>query len=196
MKIYTGTGDDGKTALMGGKRVSKSDPRVESYGNVDELNSIIGLCVSMGHVPENIKKILTTIQHLLFVIGGELANPASLKENEKKDKNPLPTITENHVKWIEKNIDDLSTQLPPLRSFILPGGHQSASFLHFCRAVCRRTERSVVKLLDNEEDINPNILIFLNRLSDLFFIMARYVNQYHGIKDIPWHKKDNIITKP
>ncbi len=180
MKIYTKTGDDGTTALVGGERVSKDSLRVECYGTVDELNSILGL-VNAETINNSVKELLITIQNKLFTMGGELATPSN-----KNDLNNLKLVTED-ILLLEYNIDKYENKLEQLKQFILPGGSKGASLLHFARSVCRRAERLVTSLSQNEK-ISENILIYLNRLSDLLFVLARFENNVNQIPDIPWQK--------
>ncbi|KKR33044.1 MAG: ATP/cobalamin adenosyltransferase [Candidatus Gottesmanbacteria bacterium GW2011_GWA2_41_12] len=180
MKIYTKTGDCGETSLYGGKRVFKSNTRIDSYGGVDELNSLIGLVTSklvIGNSnDERIKSFLTEIQGDLFLIGGNLAgSPLEL------------TVLPERVEEMEKLIDELSTKLPELNNFILPGGGELGSLSHLARSVTRRVERQAVKL-SQEEDVDKRILIYLNRLSDLFFTLARYFNLKDNKEEIIWYK--------
>lgn len=182
MAIYTRTGDKGKTSLMSGQRVSKSDLRVETYGTIDELNSAIGAAIAeLIRIKDKglrIKKELIKIQNDLLEIGSNLANPASkqLKYLEKR------------VKEFEKFIDQMTQNLPPLKNFILPGGGKAGSMLHLARAICRRAERKIVAL-NNKQKIGNNIIIYLNRLSDLLFTMARFTNFKEKKKEVIWLKK-------
>jgi len=181
-KIYTKTGDQGKTSLFSGKRVLKSDIRVESYGSVDELNSMLGVvCASLAQ--SEIKKEILTIQKDLFEIGSALANPSLLK---------LPKL-KKRVKFFEKKIDELTKSIPLLSNFILPGGSQSGSLLHLARTVCRRVERQIV-LLANSQRMDKEILIYFNRLSDLLFTYARYVNYKEKQKELIWQKDDSNLN--
>jgi len=180
MKIYTKTGDRGETGLFGGERVSKSSLRIEAYGTVDELNAYIGLAVTRV-TESSIKFLLEKIQNQLFTIGADLATPKN-KKNEKLNIKRTPEI---FPLGIEKEIDKYEEKLEPLKSFILPGGSTGAAQLHICRTITRRAERRVVAL-NNEEKIGENIIIFLNRLSDLFFVLARYENAVSGTPDVKW----------
>ena len=180
MKIYTKGGDKGETALHGGKRVSKDNERIEAYGTIDELNSFIGLAATEIK-DQKIKSLLDKIQNYLFVLGADLSSP-EIEENKKKN---IPRITEEHCNDLEKEIDHYDSLNEELRHFILPGGDKGASLLHVCRTICRRGERKVVSL-NKEEKIGNNIIIFLNRLSDLFFVLARYQNKISGVPDIKW----------
>ena len=179
-KIYTKTGDRGTTALIGGTKVPKSHLRIEAYGTVDELNSNIGLCRDML-TNEDSRKVLQDIQRQLFSIGAALAcDPA------KATKMHVPDIRESDISFLEKEIDRMDETLPPLKNFILPGGHAAVSFLHIARCVCRRAERCCVRLETKGEKIAPLILIYLNRLSDYLFVLARYTAHLLKIEDIPW----------
>jgi len=178
-KIYTKTGDRGETALGDGTRVAKTSPRVEAYGTVDELNSIVGIAVF--HAKEPIRKQLQTIQNDLFDLGADLCVP--VVEVEKAEYPPLRMV-KTQVERLENEIDQVNKDLSPLKSFILPGGTLLASYLHQCRTVARRAERLAVGL-SKEEPINPDTIIYLNRLSDWFFVMARAAND-NGNDDILW----------
>ncbi len=180
MKIYTKTGDKGTTALYGGERVPKDSLRVECYGTVDELNSILGLA-NVEISDSSVKKLLVLIQNKLFTMGGELATPSN-----KNELNNIRLEAEDIV-VLEISIDKYENNLEPLKQFVLPGGSKGASLLHFARSVCRRTERLVTSLSKNEE-ISKLILIYLNRLSDLLFVLARFENNVNQIPDIPWQK--------
>ena len=179
MKIYTGKGDKGETGLYGGKRVLKNSPRIEAYGIVDELNSFVGLAVTET-VDKDVRALLLKIQNQLFTVGADLATP------EDKKQASVGTPVEFYSN-IEKEIDKFDSKLGELKSFILPGGSKSSAHLHICRTVARRAERAVVSL-KNSIEISDNILIFLNRLSDLFFVLARYENQVSGNPDVNWEK--------
>ena len=176
MKIYTKTGDEGKTSLFDNSRVWKSDERIMSYGAVDELNSSIGIALSL-ELDNEIKEILIKIQNDLFIVGSDLANP---NITDKKIR-----TTEEMIIFLEQKIDLLEPQLKPLTSFILPGGTLLASILHLSRTISRRAETHVVAL-SKLEDINKEAVIYLNRLSDLMFILARIVNNRKKMPDIIW----------
>ena len=180
MKIYTKGGDKGETGLYGGERVSKDSLRIETYGTVDELNSFVGLTLSEVSDSE-IKKLLKQIQNTLFVLGSDLSTP----DNEKNKAHQIPRITRSNYEEIEREIDKFDARLDELRNFILPGGSKGAALLHICRTVCRRAERRVVSL-KNKVNLNPDIIILLNRLSDLFFVLARYENKISGTGDVKW----------
>lgn len=178
MKIYTKTGDSGKTSLFGGARVPKYDLKIEAYGTVDELNSYIGLIRDQDIRPEHVTFLLE-VQDRLFTLGSHLATQAGKKNIQ------LPGIFEEDIKSIEDEIDRMDALLPPMRNFILPGGHTVISFTHIARCVCRRAERLVVHLSENE-DVNPLILQYLNRLSDYLFTLSRILATETGAKEIPW----------
>ncbi|MFY0689389.1 MAG: cob(I)yrinic acid a,c-diamide adenosyltransferase [Cyclobacteriaceae bacterium] len=178
-KLYTKTGDRGTTSLLGGEKVSKSHIRIESYGNVDELNAFIGLLKDQASVETRIKEQLYWTQEHLFNIGSLLAAKPDFKGFE------LPKISETETKQLEQWIDRYDETLPAMKYFILPGGHQAVSYCHVCRTVCRRTERSVILLAENEP-IDENILKFLNRLSDYFFILARKLGHDLNVPETPW----------
>lgn len=181
MKIYTKTGDKGDTGLIDGSRISKSDLRVIAYGVVDEANSHIGLIISnieKNSIFDDVKKILLNVQQDLFVLGAELANPNTLKDDNMLVKREM-------ISTIEKYIDNFESELAPLSNFILPGGSIESSLLHICRTVVRRAETSAVALA-KEQKINQEILTYLNRISDLFFVLARVTNKRQKRNDIPW----------
>jgi|SRR5689334_14079149 len=186
MKIYTKTGDKGETGLIGGKRVPKCDLRIISYGLIDELNSNVGLTISLlnlknDHLFSDLNDLLITIQNDLFVIGSDLADPTYPMENEYK----IPRTDEKMVSYLESVIDRFEKELVPITFFILPGGSIESSFLHVSRSIARRTETAVTTL-SQSQTINPVILIYLNRLSDLLFVAARLVNKRIGIEDVAW----------
>ena len=185
MKIYTKTGDKGKTSLFGGTRVPKYHLRIEAYGTVDELNSYIGLIRDQKMDSHN-TKILLKIQNELFTLGSMLATPPE-KEILKSGKERLniPKITEESIELLEKEIDKMNESLPPMSNFILPGGHTTVSFCHITRCICRRAER-ITTLLNDESTINPNILMYLNRLSDYLFVLARKLTIDNEAQEIPW----------
>jgi len=173
-RIYTKTGDDGTTGLIGGKRVSKDALRIEAYGAIDELNAVLGVA-SAHPVPERVHGILRRIQDDLFSVGANLALPAGMEHGSFN----VPPIVEDQITRLEKDIDGFQEALPPLRQFILPGGNAPGALLHLARTVARRAERRCVSLA-HTEDIDPRIICYLNRLSDLCFVLARYVNQQEG----------------
>ncbi len=178
MKIYTKTGDGGQTSLFGGGRVSKSSPRLDAYGTIDELNSAIGLARSFGLSKEG-ERMADVIQDDLFVLGADLATPPGSKAVTKR-------ISGTRVAQLEHFIDGIEDTLPELRFFILPGGSQAAAALHLARTVCRRAERLLVEAR-HQEEISDDCLQYLNRLSDLLFVMARYENHQSGIIEKQWH---------
>lgn len=178
MKIYTKSGDLGQTSLYGGKRVSKSDIRIECYGTVDELNSYIGLLGDL-EINKSRKNLLKEIQDRLFTIG------AALAADPDKPKLKKPDLLETDIELLEKEIDAMQEQLPEMKSFILPGGHQQVSFCHLARTVCRRTERLVV-LLAETESVEGLIVMYLNRLSDYLFVLSRKMAMELGVEEIPW----------
>ncbi len=181
-KIYTKTGDDGTTGLFGGQRVAKHSLRIETYGTVDELNSVIGLALT-AVLPEDLKENLEDISLLLFTAGADLATPL-----EPAPKFDIPRLTADNVAWLETLIDAYSAELPPLKNFILPGGSPCAAYLHLARTVCRRAERSATALV-KEENIGEIPIKFLNRLSDYLFTAARYANHCLGTADILWRER-------
>jgi len=166
MKIYTKTGDTGKTSLLGGSRVSKSDLQIEAYGNVDELNSNIGLLRDLV-TNEEVRSLLINIQNKLFTIGAYLAN------DQKKTTIKLPSLNIGIIEVLEQSIDKMEEGLAPLTKFILPGGHPTVSQTHICRSICRRSERSVIRFNDSSENVNPIVIQYLNRLSDYLFVLGR-----------------------
>lgn len=181
-KIYTKTGDDGTTGLFGGERVEKDSLRIESYGTVDELNSAMGLARAHGLSIEH-DRLVGMIQEQLFVLGADLATPRS-ERNEKK--NSLPRVTPYDIECLEQAIDSMEEELPPLKHFILPGGSAAGAALHLARTICRRAERHVVSLMHREPGIGSLPLQYLNRLSDLLFVLARAVNWSTGAEERPW----------
>ena len=184
LKIYTKTGDKGDTGLIDGSRTLKSDLRIMAYGEVDEVNSHIGFIISNikgNSIFDDLEKILFDIQHDLFVLGAELANPKNTK-----DGNML--VNKEMITNIEKHIDELESELAPISYFILPGGTVESSLIHICRTVVRRAERTTVAL-SREQKINQDILMYLNRLSDLLFVLARVTNNRQNCNDIPWKLK-------
>ncbi len=184
MKIYTRTGDAGDTALFGGGRVPKDHPRVRAYGSVDELNSFLGRALTLMQVPESRDRI-SLVQHDLFTLGSHLATPPAREGRTRPDLPPLPGTRPSEM---EAWMDEAEKELPPLKVFILPGGVPSASELHVCRTICRRCERSVVALEEETKEIQLTIQ-YLNRLSDLLFVLARLENHRAGAKDVSWQKE-------
>lgn len=177
MKIYTRTGDEGKTGLLGGGRVSKSDPRIEAYGTLDELNAVLGLLIQ--EVPTEEVAPLRHIQAQLFTLGSHLAAGRSEKPI------PLPAFSEEEVAWLEADIDRREAVLPPMRNFILPGSCRAEAWAQLARTVCRRAERRLVALAA-VEPVPPAFLKYLNRLSDWLFILGRYLTHAAGAQEIPW----------
>jgi cob(I)alamin adenosyltransferase len=179
MKIYTKTGDAGETGLFGGARVSKASLRVDAYGQVDELNSAIGWARVQVSDSE-IDGLLNQIQNELFEVGAELGSTT-----ERKQKSAIPLIEEDQVQALERAIDRYEQGPPPLTTFVLPGGGESAARFHLARCICRRAERSLVALA-TQDDLRGELFRYLNRLSDLLFVLARYRNHQAGVSDIPW----------
>ncbi len=179
-RIYTKTGDKGKTSLIGGTKVPKSHVRINSYGTVDELNANIGMAADLLTNEKSIS-ILREIQDRLFTIGSELAT-----DPQKEVKMSLPKIVEEDILLLEKQIDEMDAQLPPLRSFILPGGHVAVSQLHIARCVCRRAERACVMMQEENEIIDPLIIKYINRLSDYLFELARFSAFELKVPEIVW----------
>lgn len=180
MKIYTKTGDDGKTGLFHGPRVSKDDARIEAYGTVDELGSVLGL-VRSNDAPADVDKVLETIQHHLFSLGAELATPDPLEHGTN-------LIGGKETDWIESQIDHFDSQLKPLTTFILPAGTPAAAALHHARVVCRRAERRVVTL-SRATELSNEALVYLNRVGDLLFVLARFTNFSAGKQDVAWQRQ-------
>ncbi|MGH9465310.1 MAG: cob(I)yrinic acid a,c-diamide adenosyltransferase [Thermoanaerobaculia bacterium] len=180
-KIYTKTGDDGATALGSGLRVGKDAPRIEACGAVDELNAALGIALA-GSLSGELAERLGAVQHELFELGAELAVP-----EEARGGRELPAIAARHVEALERAIDELASQLPPLTRFILPGGSPGAAALHQARTACRRAERRVVAL-SRQERVGAPLICYLNRLSDLLFTSARFENQAKGGGDVPWRR--------
>jgi len=176
MKIYTKTGDDGTTGIQNGARISKSHPRIIAYGTIDEINSSIGIVLSY-ELDDELRDLLIKIQNELFVIGADLSNP---NLEDKKNR-----VTTEMVKNLEDRIDHFEKELEPIKKFILPGGHKIGSLIHASRTICRRAENNLV-LLSEKEKININCLMYINRLSDLLFVLARIVNKRNGVSDIFW----------
>ena len=176
MKLYTKQGDDGHTALFGGTRVSKNDPRVCAYGEVDECSAVIGVVIAQC-AGEETSAILQQVQSDLFLLGAELATPEGQAAG--------PGIGDAHIVQLEHWIDAISEEIPPLKNFVLPGGTEVAAALHAARTVCRRAERAAVALA-SQQSIRPAVVVFLNRLSDLLFALSRQANHQAGLTDIPW----------
>lgn len=183
MKIYTKTGDAGETGLFGGNRVSKTDPRVEAYGTVDELNASLGLARAFAHDLQ-VTRTLADLQNALFEVGADLATPHGAKARSRVDP-----IDAEDVAGVEASIDAYQQELAALESFILPAGNPCAAAIHVARSVCRRAERRVVGLAADHE-VNPKVQVYLNRVSDLLFVLARIVNMRAGVSEDPWRKRD------
>lgn len=181
MKIYTRTGDDGSTGLFGGDRVRKSHPRINAYGTVDEVNAVLG--TALAHIPNEagfdvLRAHLMHIQRDLFVLGSDLATPLTSKAT-------VPRIDDASVSKLERTIDELESELEPLANFILPGGHPAAATLHLARTTCRRAERLAVDAMEGDT-LNQLTIVYLNRLSDLLFVAARFANHIAGVPDVIW----------
>lgn len=186
MKVYTKTGDDGSTALFGGDRVSKTHPRIAAYGTVDETNAALGMARAALQGSDELAKadsLLARLQNELFVLGGDLAAP-------RETTYPIPRIEAHHVRQLEEDIDELTEELPPLKHFVLPGGTPAAAALHLGRTVSRRAERLVVETAVLEE-VSLDALQYLNRLSDLLFTLARWVNRTAGVEEPVWAPVEN-----
>jgi cob(I)alamin adenosyltransferase len=180
LKIYTKTGDKGSTSLIGGTKVPKSHLRIEAYGTIDELNSFIGLV--NDQLPDaKTSPDLKEIQDRLFTIGSSLAC-----DPEKEPKLKIPDLKESDIDFLEKKIDEMNEVLPPMRSFILPGGHVAVSTTHVARCVCRRAERICVNMQQQKMEIEPLVIKYLNRLSDYLFVLARYAGHELKVQEIPW----------
>lgn len=180
MKIYTKTGDKGTTSLIGGTKVPKSHLRIEAYGTVDELNSYIGLCKDLL-TDDKGQKILLEVQDRLFTIGSSLAcDPI------KEPKMQIPDLNENDVVFLEKEMDQMNEIVPPMKNFILPGGHPTLSQLHIARCVCRRAERCCVRLDLENLGVETIIIKYLNRLSDYLFVLSRFTGYNLNVEEIPW----------
>ncbi|WP_138430449.1 cob(I)yrinic acid a,c-diamide adenosyltransferase [Fodinibius saliphilus] len=177
MKIYTKRGDSGDTSLFGGQRVSKSAERIKAYGNVDELNSFVGLAASY-ELSDRGTDLLNTVQELLFTLGADLATPPSSETR-------IERISEENITFLEEAIDNMEEELEPLKNFILPGGSQPGATLHIARTVCRRAERAAVACQETDK-ISDNCVKFLNRLSDFLFVIARYENKLAGVREENW----------
>ena len=179
-KIYTKTGDLGKTSLIGGTKVPKSNIRIEAYGTVDELNSFMGLTADL--LPDaDLKHLLKEIQDRLFTIGSSLAC-----DPEKEPAMKIPDLKEEDISLLENKIDQMNSELPEMKSFILPGGHQAVSTTHITRCVCRRAERICVQMQELELFVDPLVIKYLNRLSDYLFVLARYAARLLQVPEVPW----------
>lgn len=184
-KIYTRTGDDGTTSLFGGDRVGKDTPRIRAYGTVDEVNSVVG--VARSHLrgepgADRLDPVLSELQEELFVLGADLATPMDAKPI-------VPRIQEEHVDSVEERIDTFDEDLDPLKQFILPGGTPAGATLHSARTVCRRAERLLVQT-SSSTALNEQALVYMNRLSDLFFVLARWANKQAGVREDRWSPKE------
>ncbi len=188
MKIYTKTGDKGETALYGGTRVSKASARVESYGTIDELNSFIGVAKSEVN-DETVLNQLKKIQFDLFTLGSESATPTDKLTLANGKSRLALMITDKEIEELENWMDDFEKELAPLQYFILPGGGRSATSLHVCRTVCRRAERSLV-FLNESEEVRPELIKYMNRLSDYLFVLARYVSKLNNESEEYWNPND------
>ncbi len=195
MKIYTRTGDKGKTSLFSGQRVPKNNPFIEALGSVDEGNSALGLALSL--LPKDapfaqIHEQLEMIQHALFDVGAALATPRTCHEDKKLEKTRFDYES---IELLEKWIDAMDAQLPPLNTFILPGGHPAGASLHLSRSIIRRAERLVIPLFE-QEDVNQAVLVFLNRLSDYLFIVSRFVNHHLQAQETQWQPHKAFKQSP
>lgn len=189
-KVYTRVGDKGETSLVGGKRVPKDSPRIDAYGTIDELNSIVGLArvfneenldASEAEAHQFLDRVLCQIQDELFDLGSELATlPESFQEG-------MYRVSEKEIERIEKLIDQCQKDLEPLKSFILPGGGRVGAYLHQCRTVCRRAEREILRL-SRAEEINHDVIKYMNRLSDLFFVLSRWISKQTGEQEYLWQR--------
>jgi len=179
-RIYTKTGDGGKTSLIGGTKVPKNDIRIETYGTVDELNSWVGMINDQLN-DERFRSELKELQDRLFTIGSSLATDA-----EKAPAMQLPDLHDRDITFLEQRIDDMTAALPPMKSFILPGGHVAVSSIHIARCVCRRAERLAVSMQAAGLPVEGTVIRYLNRLSDYLFTLARYAGQLLGAAEIPW----------
>ena len=182
MKIYTRTGDDGTTSLFSGGRVPKDHLRVEAYGTIDELNSTLGVARALKPRAQ-IEDWLVRVQNHLFYLGSDLATPIDAKSKH------VARADSEHVAWLEATIDTMTADLPPLRNFILPGGSPVGAQVHVARTVCRRAERLIVRLTESEP-VSPQVLPYINRLSDFLFTLARWENHQAGVPDEPWTVRD------
>lgn len=178
-KIYTKTGDEGKTSLIGGTKVWKNNIRIESYGTVDELNSFIGL--TGDHLPPENKAILKEIQDRLFTIGSSLAC-----DPDKEVRMKIPDLKEDDINLLEQEMDKMNKVLPAMKNFILPGGHVAVSTAHIARCVCRRAERLCVAMKEHGDFVEPLVIKYLNRLSDYLFVLARYAGHIYNVDEIVW----------
>ncbi len=186
-KIYTKTGDKGKTSLIGGAKVPKSDARIEAYGTVDELNAYIGLVSDLLNAGEKAPtELLKEIQDRLFTVGSALAC-----DPDKEPKLKVPDLKESDIALLEQTIDEMNAQMPPLKYFILPGGHPAVSTAHIARTVCRRAERNAVRLQETGAFVEPMVIKYLNRLSDYLFVLARFTAFEWNLPEITWRPRVN-----
>ncbi|HEV3410846.1 MAG TPA: cob(I)yrinic acid a,c-diamide adenosyltransferase [Puia sp.] len=183
-KIYTKTGDKGTTGLIGGTRVPKSHLRIEAYGTVDELNSFIGLLTDHLNSSGCVTPLLKEVQDRLFTIGSSLAC-----DPDKEPRLKIPDLKEEDILTLETEIDRMTAELPPMKSFLLPGGHIAVSTAHITRCVCRRAERACVRMLEEQLHVEPLVLRYLNRLSDYLFVLARYTALLLFVPEIAWHPR-------
>jgi cob(I)alamin adenosyltransferase len=193
-KVYTRIGDKGETGLVGGKRVPKDSPRIDAYGTIDELNSIVGLArvfneenLDAGEAHQFLDGVLCQIQDELFDLGSELATPPEFFQEG------MYRVSEKEIERIEKLIDQCQKDLEPLKSFILPGGGRVGAYLHQCRTVCRRAEREILRL-SRAEEINHDVIKYMNRLSDLFFVLSRWISKQTGEQEYLWQR--GLAEKP
>lgn len=182
-KIYTKTGDAGKTSLIGGTKVPKSHIRIQAYGTIDELNAFTGLLKDQLSEPHS-RQLLLEVQDRLFTIGSSLACDPN-KEIAMK----IPDLKESDIVLLENEIDLMNSKLPEMKSFILPGGHVTVSAAHICRTICRRAERFIVELDEKEHPVQPLIIKYLNRLSDYFFVLARWIGHLLGVPEVKWRPR-------
>ena len=183
-KVYTRTGDDGSTGLGDGSRTPKDSARVEAYGTVDELNSALGVLLACEGVPSDVRDTLVRIQHALFDLGGELCIPG------------MATISDADVTGLEHTLDAYNANLPPLKEFILPGGGMAAAQCHIARTTCRRAERRTVTLARDDESVRPQVVHYLNRLSDLLFVLCRVLARADGKSEVLWQHEKRPRPKP
>lgn len=189
LKIYTKTGDTGNTSLIGGTKVPKSHIRIDTYGTVDELNSYIGLCNDQLQDAES-KHLLKEIQDRLFTIGSSLAC-----DPDREPMMKIPDLKESDVVLLEQEIDRMNEKVPPMRSFILPGGHVAVSSLHVARCICRRAERLCVELQQSGGFVDALVIKYLNRLSDYLFVLSRYIGHLLGVEEVPWKARTGETVK-
>lgn len=185
LKIYTKTGDLGKTSLIGGTKVAKSNLRIESYGTVDELNSFLGL-VGDHFEHKHARLIIKEVQDRLFTIGSSLAC-----DPEKEPLMKIPDLKEDDINLLEREIDHMNDVLPPMKFFVLPGGHVAVSTAHIARCVCRRAERICVNMQEHEMFVEPMVIKYLNRLSDYLFVLSRFIAHELQVNEIPWKPRIN-----